>query len=272
LLIKAAAIVLQAMAIVAAALVVVWQMGKQHRNSLELQRENAREELRLKIYMALEAGIAALVTAAVNAGEFGFLPMNLRLYLNQKDLGLNPQPVSTRAERLILLNSEVSKAHLRLVQILESWEVAVPGFDIFRTAFAVAAHNVDRAFTAAFKATIPFLPVEVSTPARVETVWLTIPDGKQVDELEGVIRPYQDALLEFAMYSHDFKVEAQNALLGSIFTHRVGKRKPLDPSVKVIATDPDSVRELTEYFKNETAWGRERKETEERVGSPTSRQ
>ena len=67
---------------------------------------------------------------------------------------------------------------------------------------------------------------------------------------------------DIGSYVHDLTIESQNNLLSGLFERRVPQRQPLDPSFKVISTDPAKVKELLRYFENETSWGKAKREAE----------
>jgi thioesterase domain-containing protein len=63
------------------------------------------------------------------------------------------------------------------------------------------------------------------------------------------------SLDDAVMYTEDFLVELQNALLGDLFGKAVTHRKPLDPTKKVITFQ--QADELEKWFATSTEWGRE---------------
>src|SRR5436309_6862454 len=67
---------LKVLGLIAATATVVWQLRRQHKNSLALQREIAREALKLRIYETLVQRIRALSDANIEAAMyvFGILP------------------------------------------------------------------------------------------------------------------------------------------------------------------------------------------------------
>jgi hypothetical protein len=81
---------LKVLPLIAAAGTVVWQMRKQHRNSLALQRENAREALKLRIYETLVQRIRTLSDANIEAAMYAF--------------GIQPAIESVRRESLQVTN------------------------------------------------------------------------------------------------------------------------------------------------------------------------
>ena len=89
---------LKVLGLIAAAGTVVWQMRKQHKNSSALQRENAREALKLRIYETLIQRIRTLSDANIEAAmyAFGILPA-IESVQREQSAGYQPAPVKQRA-------------------------------------------------------------------------------------------------------------------------------------------------------------------------------
>ena len=68
-------------------------------------------------------------------------------------------------------------------------------------------------------------------------------------------------------FIYDLRVESQNALLGELFSNKVKRRKPLDPSNIVIKTEKSDIERLDNFFHKETDWGRRISKIEEEVSS-----
>jgi hypothetical protein len=84
--------------IVGAAVTVVWQLGCQHKSSLLLQRDNAREELKLRLHEIITQKVRMLSSANVQAAMYAhMIPLNVENYQRQLAQGLQPPPVKERA-------------------------------------------------------------------------------------------------------------------------------------------------------------------------------
>ncbi len=70
--------------------------------------------------------------------------------------------------------------------------------------------------------------------------------------LERILELTSDA----QMYFSDFQVCLQNMAYGEVFESEVPKREPADKRYKVITNDPENLKELHNYFRSETDWGK----------------
>ena len=83
--------------LVAAAGTVAWQLRRQHKSSLTLQRDNSREALKLRIYETLVAKVRALSDANIAASMYAFgIPYALESYRGELAAGYQPSPVKQR--------------------------------------------------------------------------------------------------------------------------------------------------------------------------------
>jgi hypothetical protein len=107
--------VLKIATLIAAALTVVFQLRKQHKNSLALQRENAREALKLRIYETLVSRIRAVADANIAAAIYAFgIPPALDGYRK------GGMPVSQRAMTFSELHS---KAEASVAELLVEFDL-----------------------------------------------------------------------------------------------------------------------------------------------------
>ena len=58
-------------------------------------------------------------------------------------------------------------------------------------------------------------------------------------------------------------VELQNTLLSNLFPNKVPRRKPLDPKHLIISTEPSEIERLQRHSKEDTDWGKKKKQTEQ---------
>lgn len=255
--------------LVVGAITVVCQLGRQHKNSIALQRENTREALKLRVFEILVKKTRNLSHAASEAGMYAFqIPIHLDIHEYQRSLGLFPIPLSERAPEFFRLHGEAGSALVELIEEFESWAIAFPGLDIFRTALIAASHDAREAFSTLHSALLRVLPMDLPIHANANPPGPIIQQslsGQEHTELLSLATKYKDAMDEIACYVYDLTIEAQNNLLSGLFDHRVAPRKPLDPSCKVISTDPKKTQHLRRYFENETAWGRAKAMTESDV-------
>jgi hypothetical protein len=90
---------LTVVSVMAAALTVAWQLGRQHKSSLILQRENAREQLKLRIYESLLDKVRVLSDANLQAMMYvSSIPWDAELVQKQLEMGLRNAQLRQRAE------------------------------------------------------------------------------------------------------------------------------------------------------------------------------
>jgi hypothetical protein len=83
----------------------------------------------------------------------------------------------------------------------------------------------------------------------------TPPSVQHASVIKQLCERFIGALDDAVMYTEDFLVELQNALLSDLFEKKVAHRIPLDPAKKVITLE--QADELESWFAESTDWGRE---------------
>lgn len=255
--------------IVAAAATVVWQLGRQHKSSLLLQRDNARGELKLRLHEMLTNKLRRLSSANVHAAMYAYMiPLNIENYQRQLAQGLQPTPVKERAPEFSRLHTEANNALVELIEEFEAWSIAFPGIEVFQVALNAANHDAREAFGPLFSALLRLLPMDPPENAPPNVPRPLVPSPISMDEYEQIkelVGRYKDAMDVIGSYVDDLTIESQNNLLSDLFDRRVTLRQPLDPKLKVITTHPEKAEQLLRYFENETAWGRAKRDTEASV-------
>ena len=255
--------------IVGAAVTVVWQLGRQHRSSLLLQRDNARAELKLRLHEQLVQKIRRLSHANVEAAMYAYMiPFNVENFQRQLAQGYFPTPIEARAPEFSRLNAEANNALIELIQEFEAWSIAFPGLEVFQVALNVANHDAREAFASLFSVLLGVLPRDPLENASPNTSRHLVPNLISSDEhaqLKKLVNHYKEAMDDIGGYIHDLTIESQNNLLSDLFDHRVPLRQPIDPRYKVISTDSETKKQLLHYFENETPWGIAKRATEDGV-------
>lgn len=257
-------------AIVIGAWLIVWRIGREYRNGLELQRERGREQLRLQIFKQFEKRMQTASEAEAHAGSAAStISLAFISQRSQIESGITPDPINLRASDFADRNSAASTSVTSLIQVIETYEIVNPEVKIFQMAFVSALHDMNEAFRPFYTELLKYLPVDVPEH-RVEelgtnTIALPLPNDSQLEQLISLANSYADALLEVGCYIYDLRVETQNIFLGKLFEHRVQPRQPLDPRRVVIVTEPAKVRELERHFEECTEWGKAGKEAEKVV-------
>jgi hypothetical protein len=250
---------------------IAWQLAKQHKNSLSLQRENAREALKLQVYENLIPKIRKASHSISHAGMYAFtIPIHIDIYQYQHSSGFNPSPVTDRGSEFLRLHGEAGSAMVELIEEFESWGIAFPGIEIFKVAINVTNYDLQKSFNDLHSALLPALPFDLppdgQSPIHRVITQPLLPAG-QLDSLKSLVDLYKAASDDALSYLYDLTIEAQNNLLSNLFQRRVELRKPLDPSCKVISTHPKAAERLMHYFETDTAWGKAKQSTELKLKS-----
>jgi len=241
--------------------VVLYQLGKQHKGSLKLQRSNAREALRLRVYELLGEKARSFSDADSEAGAYArSIIRELESATWAAQVGLFHEASSLRAQQLSKLHYEASSALTELIVTIEDWEIAFPAAELFRVAFSSANRDIEDAFAPLFQEVVRLLPVEMLDGT---TISRPLPSNEKLVELKALVNSYGDARTTLRTYTHDLTVEAQNLLLSKLFRRRVKIREPIDPAYKVVTAA--NTEALMTYFKAETAAGRSWEEAKRSV-------
>jgi hypothetical protein len=245
--------------------IIVWQISKQHRSTLQIQKENFKEKLRLEIYQELvkhvdstSSKLSSQIAKSMN------IPISLETYRTQIAMGSSATPPRARASHFSEDHHSLQKSIARLFHIFERYTIAVPKFRIFQTGLNCAIYDYNEAFRPLFDKLLKYLPIDVlesdRRPGAPSVLVPAVLSGDELNTVKGLFHKYNEALNDITSYLYDLTVEAQNILLSSLFDNSVPPRQPLDPSVVVITTDEESIKKLDKYFDEETAWGRNKQQ------------
>ena len=244
---------------VAATITLIWQLRKQHKNSLAQQRENARQALLLKIYETLVLRIRSVSDANVDAKIYAFgILSSLDIAQRGGTADYRPTLMKERAPIFSDLNFKAERQLAELITEFECWSIAFPGLNVFQVALNAAAYNVRHSFAPLFEALSHVLPMDPPAGQIGQpTIIHPLPSTTENTKLKRLVLEYKEAMDEIACYVQDLTIEAQNNLLYGLFERKIPSRQPLDPKHRVISTIPEKARSLIRYFETETPWGKE---------------
>lgn len=233
----------------------------QYRASLLLQQQNAREELKLRVYENLNKAARKLAHTNSTACIYALvMPGQLEGMLRQDQAGFAPLVTGKRGRELIRLEEDAGVALVDLMVEIEAWEIAFPPAELFRTALSVAARDIQNAHHALLPAAIQLLPMERDDGTLFPLPALT---AERINALKMLVASYCNARDDLGGYVHDLRIEAQNALLSGLFARKLPPRKPLDPRCKVLTNE--RATELIQHFMTQTNYGRDAAEAQEAV-------
>lgn len=254
---------------VISAMMIIWQMKRQHKIGILLQQENSREVLRLKIYQTLDKQINKVNDAAISAGTYLVsLPTDIENNAFSLSKGVKPSPLKQRTADYISKHQKISESIGNLFRAFESYEIACPDFMIFKIALSSAKHDLREVHKKLFEELLKILPLDVDEETSIKTglriLDKPLPNEERCQKLKALIDQYRDIATDINSYMYDLRVDAQNKLLDKLFDYKLPPRKPLDTKYKVITTESENIKELKKYFENETAWGKYMKKITEK--------
>jgi hypothetical protein len=236
---------------------IVWQLGRQHRNESLRQTENFKGQLKLQVYQEFSSQLSVASAAVHSTAMYAFTaPTHVEIYSSQVANGFQPAPITDRALKLLKLNSTAANEVVETMFLLEKYFIIHPDLDIFRLALASAAHDVSESFHPLFKFMLPHFPTDVLTDngQKVENILLLSHD--QQATLKTLTDSYHDAAMDLSCYLGDMRAELQTLLLSNLFPNTIPRRRPADPSKKVLSLESNAVKSLRQHFLKNTAWGK----------------
>ena len=236
--------IISVIGIIIGILIIWWQIKKNHQQSLNLE-----------LYKQLIERISSAYTKIIRANTtIQALPFDISCYWDkQRDIKLNPEPIKTRSNTLILLNSEAMQETIKLFSVLECYEIAIPSFRIFKDMIHIQSELLGKKFNALFVEAIKFLPIDISEEQSkklgLSTPIIPLrPDGEQSYYLKRLARDYCEVSTELIAYIYDLSITAQNQILGDLFGRTLPPRKPKSEGHFVITTEPSKIKDLEEHI------------------------
>lgn len=234
---------------------IIWQIGRQYRNSINLQQDNHRNQFKLKIYQEL----APLIDNAADKIRIGIIGLMLPGKIandsgSYTEIQERPLDISNGSAELV---TEVTK----LMCFLETYEVVMPRFRIFRLAFGCATDKLQKVTFEYFTMLLRFLPADLKEEDAkrfgINVIPPVRPNNDELDKLREMGNQYHQECLNVYCYIHDLRIEAQKELLGNIFGNDVHGRMPIEEEHVVISTDEAKLAELEKYFYEDTDYGKQ---------------
>ncbi len=237
---------------------IVWQMGRQHRNESLRQTENFKNQLKLEVYQEFSSKLSIASETVRDAAMYAFIaPVHFEIYASQVNGGFTPSPIAERALKLLELNAKATSDIVETLFLIEKYIIIHPDMDIFRTALSSASHDIRQSFNALFQFMLVHFPMDVVTDGgvKVDNVLVLTPDQRV--SLKMNADAYHGSMSDLGSYLDDMRTELQILLLSSLFPNNVPRRRPADPSKKVLSLEPNAVKSLRNHFMKNTDWGKE---------------
>lgn len=264
--------------IIVSIILLFWQLHRQHKSSIEAQNEKLRCDLRLQLLEDIGRHIDTINGLVVSAVGFPrSLDLSILVAKIYAESGGGAKPLSQRVLNFNQSNDRVRGAAIELIKTVEGYELVMPQLKIFQLATNVFLEDFQYVSLEYMRVLLTFLPFDATDEDRVKTGISVfnrpLPDAAHLAEIQNIGQKYEAVLHDFASWIYDLNIETQNLALGHLFPeNKIPSRCPIDPRCIVIKTDKESIEKLTQYFENETAWGKNKIEAEKAVQEMVSQE
>lgn len=232
----------------------ILQMRSQSKQSRDAIAENERRRLKAAMYEDAVMVCREVADTSIElANALRMMMLQVKYAAQAHQIGQPYDLPAARYPALLEKYGQVSDAVLKFIFLVENRRVIDPNLLVFRTAMNVVLHDTRKLMHSDF-----VVNVMASIPAQLpdgNVFPYTPPSVQHAAVINQLCERFIAALDDAVMYTEDFLVELQNALLGDLFAKQVAHRKPLDPAKKVITLE--QADELEEWFATSTDWGRE---------------
>jgi hypothetical protein len=228
---------LTAAGLILAVLLAYMQIQKTHKKNISAQREHLRNELRVSLYEKASAVFQNASSTIAQAENI------IRSAIMTLDMMANGVPLTPRTtvQDTIHTHSGLSEAVSQVLRTLEQYEIAFSRFQSFRREFSDSHKAALNAHVPLFAQLSGFIPTEHHESSTLGP--RAAPTKDDVKRLKALADTYLAAAGDLQGYIIDLQIEAQNELLGDPFEHQLPPRAPGDESVRVLARDPEKLRE-----------------------------
>jgi hypothetical protein len=142
-----------------------------------------------------------------------------------------------------------------VVALVAKWRIVDQRLELFLTVFAAARDDVQNEYSAYLDAITGYITADESEKSPITE---TNPSPEVLEALKVRTAALVSAIIRLNFYTHDLRTELQNALLGDLFDHQVGRRLPGTYAPIVIRLD--RFEELQEEFAKHPTWVKYNKE------------
>lgn len=201
-----------------------WQLQEQHLNMIEANRVQVQDGLRVDIYKEIATRIES---ADPHFSTLVVLPSIFMIELRHR----MTQAVPRESQHTFVSIQKDLKgsqdAIITLLKSLESYEIAMPEFVIFREQFGKMLRDLMPPLSElSLKASL------LASPTYSTIEWP--PSSEAVSQLEALTTKVIAIGHDLSGLTMDLRIAAQNYLLGTIFPNRqVRPRQPGDPNIMV---------------------------------------
>jgi hypothetical protein len=228
----------------------IFAQGRLSRRSIA---ENERRKLKAAMYEESLLITRSMSDAAIElSNHLSIMLMQIRQALQAAADGQSYNLPAARFPDISARYAAFADAAIKLILLIEGRVIVDQRLLVFRSAFSSVLHDTrELMYFRLVEHLLPNLPVD---NPQGGTFPYQLPSLQQAETIAVLVVKFGDALGDAVAYGDDLLIELQNALLGDLFKSKLPSRKPLDPSRRAIVLDKH--RELEQWFRTETSWGK----------------
>jgi len=235
--------------IIVTVVLAAWQINRQFKNTLNLQRTNKLDELHLQIYRDISEKIAACEDSLSSIGtSIRILPyaFESKIYEDKiaQSAGLAEASYTIKERAPVLIDNfyiATSKVSA-VISVMEQYEIAFCNFITMKDQIFDILRKIDVAFSNFYSLVWRYLPMEVKDEDEVKLGFKIfnppLPDAETLKQIYSLAETCNELSMTLAAYLHDLRIETQNELISPIFGDRKAVRRvPGDARHQVLTRD-----------------------------------
>jgi len=236
-------------AVIVTVILAAWQINKQFRNSLNLQRTNKLDELHLQIYRDISEKIAACENSLASIGtSIRILPYTFesKIYEDKiaQSAGLAEASYSIKERAPVLMDNfyNAKSKVSAVISVMEQYEIAFCNFVTMKDQIFDILRKIDAAFSDFYSLVWRHLPMEVKDDDVAKFGFKIfnppLPDDETLKQMYALAETCHELTMILAAYLHDLRIETQNELISPIFGgKKAAQRVPGDAKHQVLTRD-----------------------------------
>lgn len=216
------------------ALMILLQLNKQHKQNINLQREQFKQKLYLDIFEEIvDRMVRAQASLLEIHSDVSWFVIEVKQVQISQKYGLNQQ-IKYTSNKLIDAHYEAVENIHNMMGIFEKYEIALPMFRTIRKSFFSEVRELTKIFDQFNSLVSKFLPFESkmdeSDTDKKTLIYRKLPNDTELESIRKLTEEYSRKCITIFAYFFDVGVELQNNLLGGLFDRRVLPRNPKDKS------------------------------------------
>lgn len=152
---------IEILAVFLGAALIIWQVNRQHRDNIKLQKENLKNDLKIKLHSEIEETLEKISEYELDCSSY-VRKIDNAFFMSEiyKKNGWSEYEIKERAIELNNKNGYLSNAVANLLLVIEKYEIICPKLYIFNLAFNSALYDTRRNFGQYYSEVLKYLPMD----------------------------------------------------------------------------------------------------------------